>query len=123
MFDLVIRGGTVYDGLGGEPKLCDIAIKDGKIVRVGEIPETGKKDIDAKGLCVTPGFIDSHSHGDGSVRKKPMMEVITEQGITTAMTGQCGASIYPDPEKGTGAVKITLSNRSNIPPCPGISFP
>ena len=100
MFDLVIRGGTVYDGLGGEPKLCDIAIKDGKIVRVGEIPETGKKEIDAKGLCVTPGFIDSHSHGDGSVRKKPMMEVITEQGITTAMTGQCGASIYPDPEKG-----------------------
>ena len=100
MYDIVIRGGSVYDGLGGAPKICDVAVKDGVIVAVGDIPETGAREIDAKGLCVTPGFIDSHSHGDGSVRKKPLMEIIPEQGITTAMTGQCGTSIYPVPEKG-----------------------
>lgn len=100
MYDLVIRGGLVYDGLGGAPKLCDIAVEKGVIVRVGEIPETGKKEIDAKGLCVTPGFIDSHSHGDGSVRKTPLMECVAEQGITTALTGQCGSSIYPVPSLG-----------------------
>lgn len=100
MYDLVIRGGSVYDGLGGEPKVCDVAVKDGVILRVGEIPEQGKKEIDAKGLCVTPGFIDSHSHGDSSLHKLPLMEVVAEQGITTAVTGQCGASIYPDPKKG-----------------------
>ncbi len=100
MYDLVIRGGLVYDGLGGEPKICDIAINAGTIALVGEVADSGKREIDAKGLCVTPGFIDSHSHGDSSVRKTPAMEVITEQGITTALTGQCGASIYPVPEKG-----------------------
>lgn len=100
MYDLIIRSGLVYDGLGGAPEICDIAVKDGVIVRVGEISEKGKREIDAKGLCVTPGFIDSHSHGDSSVRKTPLMEVIAEQGITTAMTGQCGASIYPVPSKG-----------------------
>lgn len=100
MYDLVIRSGLVYDGLGGEPFQADLAVKDGVIVSVGEISEQGKKEIDAKGLCVTPGFIDSHSHGDGSVRKKPLMECIVEQGITTAITGQCGSSIYPDPALG-----------------------
>lgn len=100
MYDLVIRSGLVYDGLGGEPFQADLAVKDGVIVAIGEISEQGKKEIDAKGLCVTPGFIDSHSHGDGSVRKKPLMECIVEQGITTAITGQCGSSIYPDPALG-----------------------
>ncbi|MBQ1255288.1 MAG: D-aminoacylase [Clostridia bacterium] len=100
MYDLVIRSGLVYDGLGGEPFQADLAVKDGVIVSIGEISEQGKKEIDAKGLCVTPGFIDSHSHGDGSVRKKPLMECIVEQGITTAITGQCGSSIYPDPALG-----------------------
>ena len=100
MYDLVIRGGLVYDGLGNAPKICDVAVKDGVIVRVGEIPEKGTREIDAKGLSVTPGFIDSHSHGDGSVRKKPLMDCVTEQGITTALTGQCGSSIYPVPSLG-----------------------
>lgn len=100
MFDLVIRSGLIYDGLGGAPYEADLGIKDGVIVSVGEIAEKGAKEIDAKGLCVTPGFIDSHSHGDGSVRKKPLMECIVEQGITTAITGQCGSSIYPDPALG-----------------------
>ncbi len=100
MFDLVIRGGKVYDGLGSAPKICDVAVRDGVIVRVGDVPEQGKKEIDAKGLCVTPGFIDSHSHGDGSYFKKPLMEVVAEQGITTAIGGQCGSCIYPVPELG-----------------------
>lgn len=100
MYDLVIRSGLIYDGLGGEPFRADLAVKDGVIVRVGEIPERGEKEIDAKGLCVTPGFIDSHSHGDSSMLKKPLMECVTEQGITTAVTGQCGSSVYPVPQLG-----------------------
>ena len=95
MFDLVIRGGLVFDGLGNAPERKDIAIRDGVIVRVGDVPEKGAREIDATGLSVSPGFIDSHSHADrGALNGHELFEVV-EQGITTSITGQCGGSIYP----------------------------
>ena len=96
MFDLIIKNGTVYDGLGGEGQLLDIAVKDGKIAKVAtKINEEATEIIDAKGLSVTPGFIDSHSHSDSALLSRPEMKEKCEQGITTAIGGQCGSSIVP----------------------------
>ncbi len=96
MFDLIIKNGNVYDGLGGEPRKLDIAVKDGKIVKIAEnIDCNGAKILDASGLCVTPGFIDSHSHSDAALLSHPEMIEKCEQGITSAIGGQCGSSILP----------------------------
>lgn len=96
MFDLIIKNGTVYDGLGGEAQILDIAVKDGKIAKIAsEINCKATKIIDAKGLSVTPGFIDSHSHSDAALISNPAMREKCEQGITTSIGGQCGGSIVP----------------------------
>ena len=67
MADLVIRGGTIADGKGGELYEADIAVKDGRIVEVGKVSAKGTEEIDAKGKLVTPGFVDVHTHYDGQV--------------------------------------------------------
>ena len=64
MVDLVIRGGTVIDGGGGDPFEADVAVEAGKIVGIGEVSARGKEEIDARGKIVTPGFVDPHSHYD-----------------------------------------------------------
>lgn len=94
MFDLVIKNGFILDGTGSDGYVSDIAVKDGKIVKISENLD-GEKVIDATGLTVTPGFIDSHSHSDGQVFSRPDMIDKIEQGITTAIGGQCGGSIAP----------------------------
>ena len=65
MHDIVIRGGTIMDGNGGTPFIGDVAIKDGKIEAVGAVSGSGREEIDAEGLSVTPGFVDIHTHYDG----------------------------------------------------------
>ncbi len=64
-YDLVIRNGTIVDGLGGEPYQGDVAVSDGVIVAVGAVDGPGAREIDATGLLVTPGFVDLHTHYDG----------------------------------------------------------
>ena len=61
MVDLVIRGATIVDGLGNEPRRADLAVKDGKIAAIGPIKDKGAETIDADGLTLTPGIIDVHS--------------------------------------------------------------
>ena len=63
--DLLVRGGTIVDGSGGEPFVGDVAIHDGKIVSVGTFTGEAREVIDATGLTVTPGFVDIHTHYDG----------------------------------------------------------
>ncbi len=94
MFDLIIKNGFILDGTGNEGYISDIGIKDGKIAEIKKDLD-GEKVIDATGLTVTPGFIDSHSHSDGYVFCLPDMIDKVEQGITTAIGGQCGGSIAP----------------------------
>src|SRR3546814_1032387 len=65
--DLVVRGGTIVDGLGGTPFIGDIAVKDGKIREIGTVQGKGEEEIDATGLLITPGFVDVHTHYDGQV--------------------------------------------------------
>ena len=71
MFDLLIKNGTVYDGSGNPGFRADVAIRDGKIASVGENLGEAVRVIDAAGLAVTPGFIDSHSHADGAIVSFP----------------------------------------------------
>ena len=95
MYDLVIKNGNIYVGDGGAPFVSDIAIKNGKIVKIGENIAAECGVIDATGLAVTPGFIDSHSHSDRELLSYPEMREKLEQGITTAVGGQCGSSFAP----------------------------
>lgn len=96
MYDLIIKCGTVYDGLGGEGEKLDIAVKSGKIAKIAaRIDSPAKNIIDATALTVTPGFIDSHSHSDRNILSHPEMREKCEQGITTSIGGQCGSSIAP----------------------------
>ena len=95
MYDLIIKNGNILDGTGSPRFLADIAVKDGKIARIGKDIEGGAEIIDATGLTVTPGFIDSHSHSDNAVMNYPDMVEKVEQGITTSVGGQCGSSVAP----------------------------
>ena len=95
MFDLIIRGGTVLDGSGAEGFLSDVAILDGKIAAVGTGLTGAAAYIDATGLMVCPGFIDSHSHVDYSVLQDRDQADAMEQGITFSVAGQCGGSMAP----------------------------
>lgn len=70
--DIVIRGGTVYDGTGAAPFAADIAIDNGVITAVGKVSGAGVEEIDATGQIVTPGFIDVHTHYDGQVTWDPI---------------------------------------------------
>ena len=97
MYDLVIKNGNILDGTGSPRYVADIAVKDGKIARIGKDIEGGAEVIDAAGLTVTPGFIDSHSHSDNALLEYPDMIEKAEQGITTSVGGQCGGSLAPAP--------------------------
>lgn len=110
MYDLIIKNGSIIDGTGSPSYQADIAIQDGKIVRISKGIESGKNVIDARGLTVTPGFIDSHSHSDRSILTFPDQIEKIEQGITTSIAGQCGSS--PAPRKRDTQI-YTMSNFLN----------
>lgn len=95
MLDLIIKNGQIIDGTGAEPFFADIGIENGKIVIIGDCGQEAKKVIDAAGLVVTPGFIDSHSHVDNAAVDFPEQKEKCEQGITTSVAGQCGSSYMP----------------------------
>ncbi len=92
---LVIRGGSVVDGLGGEPTTGDVAIDDGNITAVGKIDDKGDREFDAAGLTVTPGFIDMHTHLDAQIGWDPDLTPLSWHGVTTALIGNCGVAFAP----------------------------
>ncbi|MFA9454621.1 MAG: amidohydrolase family protein [Candidatus Aminicenantaceae bacterium] len=95
-FDLVISGGTVIDGTGGDPRMADVGIVGDSIVQVGDIQVSwGKKVLDARGLTICPGFIDTHDHSDVNLLYNPKAESHIRQGITTVISGNCGSSPFP----------------------------
>ncbi len=105
-FELVIRSGTIVDGLGGAPFVGDVAVRDGVIVAVvradqaidtAERPRdaAGAREIDATGLLVTPGFVDLHTHYDGQAIWSDRMTPSSAHGVTTAVMGNCGVGFAP----------------------------
>ena len=94
-FDLVIRNGTIVDGLGGDPYRGDVAVSDGVIVALGSVDGTGAREIDATGLLVTPGFVDLHTHYDGQAIWSERLTPSSAHGVTTALMGNCGVGFAP----------------------------
>ncbi|UFZ02846.1 amidohydrolase family protein [Bradyrhizobium ontarionense] len=93
--DLVIRGGTIADGSGGDLYEADVAISDGRIVEVGKVGAKGREEIEARGRLVTPGFVDVHTHYDGQVTWSHDISPSSQNGVTTAIMGNCGVGFAP----------------------------
>src|ERR1051325_9783500 len=95
MHDIVIRGGSILDGTGTPAFSGDVAIDGDKIAAVGGKLGPGKREVDAKGLLVTPGFVDIHTHYDGQATWDPLLEPSSGHGVTTVVTGNCGVGFAP----------------------------
>src|SRR5713226_10644771 len=96
-FDLVIRNGVVIDGTGKPRFEADVAVEGEKISAIGKNLGSGKKEIDAKGKAVTPGFIDAHTHMDAFLVLYPHGNPVTNYGATSVVIGDCGPSCAPVP--------------------------
>jgi N-acyl-D-aspartate/D-glutamate deacylase len=95
-YDVVIRGGTVYDGMGEKPYVADIGIVNGTIKKMGKIKASAPMTIDAAGLIAAPGFIDMHTHCESGLLSKngKSAKNYLMQGVTTVVTGNCGGGTY-----------------------------
>jgi len=94
--DLVIRNATLFDGLGSPPRKGDLAVRDDRIVALGDLSRVrGAQEIDAGGKALAPGFIDVHTHDDRLLLADPSMRCKVSQGVTTVVAGNCGVSLAP----------------------------
>ncbi|HEX9867817.1 MAG TPA: amidohydrolase family protein, partial [Candidatus Tectomicrobia bacterium] len=105
MYDLIIRHATVVDGTGNPWFTGDIAIAGTSIAAVGRVTGEASRVIDARGLCVCPGFIDVHAHGDFTLFDKTVVDYKLRQGITTEVNGNCGFSAAPVAPSTVGLVR------------------
>lgn len=93
---VVIKNGNVVDGTGNKPYQADIIVENGLIKDVGHFQDaTGEEVIDASGMMVTPGFIDTHVHGDVMLLHERQAVGTLSQGVTTVITGNCGRTMAP----------------------------
>jgi N-acyl-D-amino-acid deacylase len=110
MHDLVIRNGTVVDGSGGPasaPGTADIAVDGNRIIAVGSDVAPGRREIDADGRLVTPGFVDIHTHYDGQATWDPEISPSSWHGVTTIVMGNCGVGFAPaDPAKRAWLIQL-----------------
>ncbi len=110
MHDLVIRNGTVVDGSGGParvPRTADIAVDGDRISAVGPDVGPGRREIDADGRLVTPGFVDIHTHYDGQATWDPEISPSSWHGVTTIVMGNCGVGFAPaDPAKRAWLIQL-----------------
>ena len=95
MLDLIIRGGTVVDGTGAPSRTADVAVAGGKIVAIGQGLGAAKRELDASGALVTPGFVDIHTHYDGQASWDQAMLPSSAHGATTVAMGSCGIDTAP----------------------------
>lgn len=94
-FDIVLRGGRVYDGSGSAPYEADVAVKDGLIAAIGPNLPAGRQEVDARGMIVTPGFVDIHTHYDGQATWDERLQPSSWHGVTTVVAGNCGVGFAP----------------------------
>jgi N-acyl-D-amino-acid deacylase len=95
MHDLVIRNGNVIDGSGRPARAADVAVDGDRIVAVGEVTGAGRREIDADGAAVTPGWVDVHTHYDGQATWDPEVSPSGWHGVTTVVMGNCGVGFAP----------------------------
>jgi N-acyl-D-aspartate/D-glutamate deacylase len=113
--DIVIRGGTVYDGTGAPGRAADVAITDGGIVEIGPDLD-GSRVLDASGCAVAPGFIDIHTHYDAQVFWDPALRPTSYHGVTTVVAGNCGFAIAPTRAEHQETIVRTLENVEDMDP-------
>jgi N-acyl-D-amino-acid deacylase len=117
--DLIIRNGTIVDGTGAAPFKGDIAIDGDRIVAVGEALGPARREIDAEGMIVTPGWVDIHTHYDGQATWDPLLAPSSWHGVTTAIMGNCGvgfAPVRPD------AHKFLIELMEGVEDIPGVAL-
>ncbi len=113
--DIVIRGGTVFDGSGAPGRAADVAIAGGVIREIG--PKLrGKRELDASGCAVAPGFIDIHTHYDAQVFWDPALRPSCFHGVTTVVAGNCGFTIAPTRPEHHDVIVRTLENVEDMDP-------
>jgi len=95
MYDLILRGGTLYDGSGRPGARGDLAVAAGRIAAIGDAPGHARREIDVSELAVAPGFIDIKTHSDFTLPINPKAESKVRQGVTTEIIGHCGFSVAP----------------------------
>jgi N-acyl-D-aspartate/D-glutamate deacylase len=113
--ELVIRGGTVFDGSGEPGRVADVAIADGVIVEIGPNLR-GQRELDASGCAVAPGFIDIHTHYDAQVFWDPALQPSCFHGVTTVVAGNCGFTIAPTRAEHHDVIVRTLENVEDMDP-------
>jgi N-acyl-D-amino-acid deacylase len=119
-YDLLIRNGTIVDGLGGEPYVGDVAVGDGVIVAVGPQKngvngDTATTEIDATGLLVTPGFVDLHTHYDGQAIWSDRLTPSSAHGVTTVVMGNCGVGFAPCRKEDHDVLVDVMAGVEDIP--------
>src|SRR5215468_9832000 len=113
--DLVIRGGTLFDGSGAPGRAADVAISEGVIREIG--PKLrDQRELDASGCAVAPGFIDVHTHYDAQVFWDPALRPSSYHGVTTVVAGNCGFSIAPTRPEHHDVIVQTLENVEDMNP-------
>src|ERR1700742_4518500 len=115
MHDIVIRGGTIVDGTGKAAFSGDVAISDGKIAAVGGKQGPARREIDATGLMVTPGWVDVHTHYDGQAMWDPLLAPSCWHGVTTVMFGNCGVGFAPVKKHHRQALMDLMEGVEEIP--------
>ena len=114
-FDLVIRGGSVIDGTGSHAFTADVAVKDDRIVEIGKVEEKGKKEIEAEGKIVTPGFVDVHTHLDAQLAWDPIASSSCWHGVTSVVLGNCGVTFAPVAKGGSKVLAEMMESVEDIP--------
>ncbi len=115
-FDLVIKNGMIVDGTLAPRFRDDIAIKNGRIAKIGRVqPHEAKKVVDADGLVVAPGFIDLHTHYDAQIFWDPYLTISSWHGITSVVIGNCGFGFAPVHKNEHERAMLTMVRTEAIP--------
>lgn len=115
-YDLIIRNGSIVDGLGGEPYVGDVAVRDGVIAAVGAVNgATANREIDATGRLVTPGFVDLHTHYDGQAVWSERLTPSSAHGVTTVVMGNCGVGFAPCRQSDHDVLVDVMAGVEDIP--------
>ena len=115
MYDILIKGAQIVDGLGKEPATGDVAIKDGLIAEIGKVDAASKETIDAEGAHVSPGWVDVHTHFDGQVSWDDTLDPSFSHGVTSIVMGNCGVGFAPCPPGGEQRMIELMEGVEDIP--------